>query len=155
MADVPGAIHIDARTIVDRVRAEAEESEHPRGWLPQGTFDGLLEELDRDPIHFHESIHHLHHNWDRGPARALSGVGRGPKGIVQRLVARIVGIALDRYFAEEQEFRAAVAQAVDAIAYRVDEIAGADERALLELVRNDLISLARYVEDRTGPGPVR
>lgn len=155
MADVPGAIHIDARTIVDRVRAEADASQSPRGWLPQGTFDDLLEESDRDPIHFHESIHHLHHNWDRGPARALRGAGRGPKGIAQRIVARFVGIALDRYFAEEQEFRAAVAQAVDAVAYRVDEIAGSDERALLELVRKDLVDLARYVEDRTAPGPSR
>jgi hypothetical protein len=155
MADVPGAIHIDARTIVDRVRAAADESDNPRGWLPQGTFDDLLEESDRDPIHFHEAIHHLHHNWDRGPARALKERGRGPKAILQRLVARTVGVALDRYFAEEQEFRAAVAQAVDAIAYRVDEISGADERALLELVRRDLIDLARYVEDRTGPGATR
>ncbi len=148
MADVPGALHIDARSVVDRVRSAAESSPHPRGWLPQGTFDDLLERSDRDPIHFHEAIHHLHHNWDRGPARALAGNGRGPKAIAQRLLARVVGIALDRYFAEEQEFRAAVAQAVDAIAYRVDEIAGADERELLELVRTDLIDLARYVETR-------
>jgi hypothetical protein len=155
MADVPGAIHIDARTIVDRVRAGSVESENPRGWLPQGTFDDLLEESDRDPIHFHESIHHLHHNWDRGPARALANRGKGPKAVLQRIVARVIGVALDQYFAEEQEFRAAVAQAVDAIAYRVDEIAGADERALLELVRHDLIDLARYVEDRSGPGPSR
>jgi hypothetical protein len=155
MADVPGAIHIDAQTVVDRVRAESATSGYPRGWLPQGTFDELLETSDRDPIHFHESIHHLHHNWDRGPARALADRGRGPKAILQRVVARIVGVALDRYFAEEQEFRAAVAQAVDAIAYRVDEIAGADERSLLELVRRDLVDLARYVENRTGAGPSR
>jgi hypothetical protein len=153
MADVPGAIHIDARTIVDRVRADGDESRHPRGWLPQGTFDDLLKESDRDPIHFHQAIHHLHHNWDRGPARALEGSGRGPKGIGQRIVARLIGTALDRYFAEEQEFRAAVAQAIDAVAYRVDEIAGSDERALLELVRNDLVDLARYVEARTEVGP--
>ena len=48
MADVPGAIHIDARTIVDRVRSEGAESENPRGWLPQGTFDELLEESARE-----------------------------------------------------------------------------------------------------------
>ena len=152
MADVPGPIYIDARTIVDRVRAEGDSSPNPRGWLPQGTFDDLLEESDRDPIHFHESIHHLHHNWDRGPARALEGSGRGPKGVLQRIIGRLVNIALDRYFAEEQEFRAAVAQAVDAVAYRVDEIAGADERHLFEAVRRDLIDLARYVEDRPAPG---
>src|SRR5471030_1826480 len=78
MADLPRAIHIDARTIVDRVRAEAGRSDVPRGWLPQGTFDDLLEESDRDPIHFHEAIHHLHHNWDRGPALSVRGAGRGP-----------------------------------------------------------------------------
>jgi hypothetical protein len=61
--------------------------------------------------------------------------------------------ALSQYFAEEQEFRVALAQSIDAIAYRVDEIASADERALLSLVRSDLLDLARTVEGRLSQFP--
>ena len=133
------------------MRGDAETSATPRGWLPQGTFDELMEKADRDPIHFHQAIHHLHHNWDRGPSRALEGGGRGPKALLRKILVRLIGVALDRYFAEEQAFRAAIAQAIDAVAYRVDEVAGADERELFALVRQDLTDLARYVERRTDP----
>jgi len=64
------------------------------------------------------------------------------------LLARIVSAALDRYFTEEQEYRANLAQSIDAIAYRVDEIASSDLRALLEIIRKDLLELSRYVDDR-------
>jgi len=83
-----------------------------------------------------------------GAARTHAGSGWGPKAVARRLLARIVNAALDRYFTEEQEFRAALAQSIDAIAYRVDEIASADLRALLEVVRRDLLELTRYVDDR-------
>lgn len=116
--------------------------------MPQGTFDDLMEEADRDPIHFHPSLHHLHHHWDRGPALHSATSGRSPKTLLRRVIARLVSGALGQYFAEEQEFRVALAQSIDAIAYRVDEIASADERALLTLVRNDLLDLARTIEAR-------
>ena len=143
----PGA---DARLVVERVRALASRrtTSYPRRWLPQGTFDDLMEEADREPIHFNESLHHLHHHWDRGGALASPESGRSPKAIARRFLARAVRSALDRYFTEEQEFRIALARSIDAIAYRVDEIASADERALLSLVRNDLLDLARTVEAR-------
>jgi len=83
-----------------------------------------------------------------GPARVNSGTGKGPRALVLRLVARIVNSALDKYFTEEQEFRAALAQSIDAIAYRIDEVAGSDERELLAIVRNDLLSLSKYVDSR-------
>jgi hypothetical protein len=116
--------------------------------MPQATFDELMARADRDPIHFHPGIHHLHHRWDMGPARTQQGSGYSPKAIGKRLLARIVNIALDRYFIEEQEYRAALAQSIDAVAYRVDEIAIADERALLDIIRRDLLDLARYVDER-------
>ena len=37
---------------------------------------------------------------------------------------------------------------VDAVAYRVDEIASSDERALLDVMKKDLLDLARYVDER-------
>ena len=150
MEDLPGEVRVDARIIVEQLRAIVGDSpaSYPRNWLPQGTFDELLKRSDREPIHFHPSIHHLHHRWDMGHARTQSSSGWGPKAITQRIIARIVNSALDRYFAEEQEFRAALAQSIDAIAYRIDEIVGADERALLDVVREDLLSLSRYVDER-------
>jgi hypothetical protein len=150
MEDLPGNARVDARIIVEQIRALGGQptATYRGNWLPQGTFDELLEASDREPIHFHPSIHHLHQHWDRGPARANNASGYGPKALVRRILSRIVGSALDRYFAEEQEFRAALAQAIDAIAYRVDEIASADERGIVELLRNDLLDLARSVDER-------
>jgi hypothetical protein len=83
-----------------------------------------------------------------GHARPKANSGWGPKAVFRRWFTRVVNSALDRYFTEEQEFRAALAQSIDAIAYRVDEIAGDDERVLLDVVRNDMLDLARYVDER-------
>ncbi|MDA8291031.1 MAG: hypothetical protein M0Z33_05040 [Actinomycetota bacterium] len=121
---------------------------YPRQWFPQATFDELLVRADREPIHLHPSLHHLHRHWHMTHARSLPPRGWGPKSFARRLVARYVNSVLDRYFAEEQDFRAALAQSIDAIAYRVDEIASADLRSVLELVRNDLLDLTRYIDDR-------
>ncbi|MCU1494892.1 MAG: hypothetical protein JWO62_2656 [Acidimicrobiaceae bacterium] len=150
MEDLPGDVRVDARAVVEHLRALVDNAPgaYPRTWLPQATFDELLVRADRDPIHLHPSLHHLHRRWDMGHARSLAGSGWGPKAVSRRLLARIVNAALDRYFTEEQEFRAALAQSIDAIAYRVDEIASSDLRALLEIVRKDLLELTRYVDDR-------
>lgn len=150
MEELSGDTGADARLVVERVRALARNrtSSYPRVWMPQGTFDELMEEADRDPIHFHPSLHHLHHHWDRGGALANRASGRSLKGLLRKVVGRILRASLDQYFTEEQEFRIALAQSIDAIAYRVDEIASADERALFTLVRNDLLDLARSIEGR-------
>jgi hypothetical protein len=150
MEELSGNPDTDARLIVERMRALASKrsTSYPRQWMPQGTFDDLMEHADRDPIHFDQSLHHLHHHWDRGPALQTGVPGRSPKSIVRRLIARVIAGALGPYFAEEQDFRIALARSIDAIAYRVDEIASADERAILTLIRNDLLDLAKTVEAR-------
>lgn len=150
MEELSGDASADARLVLERVRALAtlRTERYPRRWMPQGMFDDLMEAADRNPIHFHPSLHHLHHHWDRGPARTLAAAGRSPKALARRLLAKVVNAALDQYFTEEQEFRIALAQSIDAIAYRVDEIASADERAIFTLIRNDLLDLARTVEAR-------
>jgi len=131
-----------------RLLASKRTTSYPRQWVPQGTFDDLMEHADRDPIHFDQSLHHLHHHWDRGPALGNSGAGRSPKTLFRRIVARVIASSLGPYLAEEQDFRIALARSIDAIAYRVDEIASADERAILTLIRNDLLDLAQTIERR-------
>ncbi len=129
-----------------------------RSWLPQANFDELMIRADRDPIHRHPALHHLHHRWNMddvlpGAAGAAgAAAGRGLKARFRRYVARIVREELDSYLVEEKSFRAAVAQSVDAVAYRVDEVASADMKALLSAVRDDLLDLARYVDGRIESG---
>ena len=150
MEELSGDVRVDARVVVEHLRSIAGDSpvRYPRTWMPQATFDELLTRADREPIHFHPSLHHLHHRWDMSQARSEQHSGFSPKAIGRRLLARIINAALGRYFIEEQEFRAALAQSIDAVAYRVDEIASADERAILDVVRRDLLDLARYVDER-------
>lgn len=150
MEDLPGEVDLDAERIVERLREIIGSSPvaYPRNWVPQGTFDELLVRTEREAIHFHPSIHHLHHRWDMDGARHNAGSGKGPKALVLKFIARLMNSAFDRYFTEEQEFRAALAQSIDAIAYRIDEIAGNDEREILDLVRTDLLSLSKYVDER-------
>ncbi|HVC26390.1 MAG TPA: hypothetical protein VND23_11600 [Acidimicrobiales bacterium] len=150
MEDLPGDVRVDARAVVEHLRKLVNNAPraYPGQWFPQATFDELLVRADREPIHLHPSLHHLHRRWDMGHARTQAGSGWGPKALGRRVLARFVNAALDRYFTEEQEFRAALAQSIDAIAYRVDEISSSDLRSVLELVRNDLLDLTRYVDDR-------
>lgn len=150
MEDLPGDVRVDARVVVEHLRSVVSNApgSYPRTWVPQATFDELLGRADREPIHLHPSLHHLHRHWDMGPARTHAGSGWSPKAVGRRLLARFVNAALDRYFTEEQEFRATLAQSIDAIAYRVDEIASSDLRNMLNVVRDDLLDLARYVDDR-------
>ena len=150
MEELPGDVRADSRVVVEHLRslvAKAPTS-YPRDWLPQANFDELMARADRDPIHLDPSLHHLHRRWDMLHTRSYGGNGYGPKAVSRRLLSRLVNAALGRYLAEEQEFRAALARSIDAIAYRVDEIASADMRQMLDVIRNDLIDLARYVDDR-------
>lgn len=150
MEQLPGDVHVDAELIVEHLRqlvAEAPSS-HPRGWVPTITFEELLTKSDREPIHLHESIHYLHRHWHEVTLSAPPG-GRHPRNRFARYVHRILESLLADHFQRERDFRAALAQSIDAIAYRLDEVATADQRNLLEAVRDDLADLARYVEERT------
>jgi hypothetical protein len=129
-----------------------------RSWLPQANFDELMIRADRDPIHRHPALHHLHYRWNMDDVLPAAGAGpgesawRSPRAWFRRYVAGIVREQLERYFVEEKSFRAAVAQSVDAVAYRVDEVSTADMKALLAAVRDDLLDLARYVDGRIESG---
>ena len=145
---------LDAGIIVEQLRSLVAEgrNEYPRTWMPRATYEDLVVDDGREPIHLLESLHYLHRHWDMANSRICKGIGWGPKAIVQRVLSRIVNGAMSHYFAEEQEFRSNLCRAIDAIAYRVDNINYADQRALLGAVRGDLIDLARHVEHRLEAG---
>ena len=141
---------LDAATIVEQLRSLVAEGRHeyPRTWMPRASYEDLVADDGREPIHLHESIHYLHRHWNMADSRSCKGIGWGPQAIVQRLLSRIVNGAMSHYFAEEQMFRSHLARSIDAIAYRVDNLNYADQRALLGAVREDRIELARHVEHR-------
>jgi hypothetical protein len=145
---------LDAGSIVEQLRSLVAEgrNEYPRTWMPRATYEDLVVDDGREPIHLLESLHYLHRHWDMANSRICKGIGWGPKAIVQRLLSRIVNGAMSHYYVEEQAFRSNLARAIDAIAYRVDNINYADQRALLGAVREDLIDLARHVEHRLEAG---
>lgn len=147
MEHLPGEARVDAELIVEHLRSLFAQSpaSYPRGWSPQATFDELLAKMNREPIHLHPAIHHLHHYWNM-TALPPAPAGRHPGNRLRRFIHRYLESALGTYFRQEMEFRAALAQSIDALAYRIDEVTSADERNLLELVRDDLFDLARYVE---------
>ncbi|HTX01729.1 MAG TPA: hypothetical protein VMD59_23300, partial [Acidimicrobiales bacterium] len=35
-----------------------------KSWLPQANFDELMIRADRDPIHMHPALNHLHYHWN-------------------------------------------------------------------------------------------
>jgi len=148
MEDLPGEIRVDPQVVIDHLRSIIPTGSYPRSWLPQATFDELQVRADREPIHLNPALHHLHRRWDMVHARTAAHGGRRPRAIARRLLSRLVNTAFEQYFTEEQEFRAALAQSIDAIAYRVDEVSTADLRSLLELVRADLLDLARHLDER-------
>lgn len=150
MEHLPGGdVGVDAELIVEHLRTVLAQSPDafPRGWMPQATFEELLGRADRDPIHLHLAIHHLHRNWQMEPITRPKQ-RRGLKGFVWRRFVHMLEATLGDYFRQEREFRAALAQSIDALAYRIDEVSTADLRNVLELIRDDLADLARYVEER-------
>ncbi len=150
MDDLSEDVRADARRFVEHLRTLSRTSPRQlsKSWLPQASFDELMIRADRDPIHLHPALHHLHHSWDMDTLLPTPRSGRSPKAIFRRYVTRIVRGELDRYLVEERSFRAALAQSIDAVAYRIDEVATADMRSLLSTVRDDLLDLARYVDGR-------
>jgi hypothetical protein len=140
---------LDAATIVEQLRSLVSEGrrEYPRSWMPRASYEDLVVHDGREPIHLHESIYYLHRHWNMADSRSCKKIGWGPQAIVQRLLSRIINGAMSHYFAEEQMFRSHLARSIDAIAYRVDNLNYADQRALLGAVREDLIELACHVDN--------
>ncbi len=150
MGDVPHDDGVDSAQIVDRIRAVVEEGRdrYPRTWTPQASVESLPGHHNREPAFLIESIDHLHAHWDMSDALTFKSRGWGPKGIVHRLLYRLVNLALSDYLGKEHAYRAALAQSIDYIARRLDDVSFRDERDLLEAVRADLLDLARHLEDR-------
>lgn len=150
MGDVPHDDGVDAAQIVDRIRAVVAEGRerYPRTWTPQASVESLPAHKDREPAYLIESLDHLHANWDMTEALNFRERGWGPKAIVHRLLYRLVNVALSDYLGKEHAYRAALAQSIDYVARRVDDVSFRDEREILDAVRADLLDLARHLEDR-------
>lgn len=153
MEEVPADLPLDAEHIVEHLRTlrAAAPGAAPRGWAPQVTYDGLAARIDRQSVLYQPAIAHLHQFWNV-QALGAAPLGRHPRTWLRRFVHRYLEAALGPYFRQELEFRAALTQAIDAIARRLDEVVRTDERELLTVVRDDLFDLAAYVESRTGRG---
>jgi hypothetical protein len=150
VGDVPHDDGVRSAEIVDRIRAVVAEGRerYPRTWTPQASVESLPGHQNREPAFLIESIDHLHAHWDMSDALNFKGRGWGPKAIVHRLLYRVVNVALSDYLGKEHAYRAALAQSIDYIARRLDDVSFRDERDLLEAVRADLLDLARHLEDR-------
>ena len=150
MEQLSGNVGADSIIITEHLKTLIEKTpdSYPRNWLPQANFDELMSRADREPIHLHPSIHHLHRRWDMTHTRKNIKKGYGPRAVFHRILDRMVTSALGTYLNEEQDFRAALARSIDAVAYRIDEVASADMRNVLDVIRNDLIDLARYTDEK-------
>jgi hypothetical protein len=150
VGELPHDDRVDSAEIVERIRAVVAEGRerYPRTWTPQASVERLPGHQNREPAFLLESIDHLHANWDMSDALNFKGRGWGPKAIVHRLMYRIVNVALSDYLGQEHAYRAATAQSIDYLARRLDDVSFRDERDLLEAIRDDLLDLARHVEDR-------
>lgn len=150
MGDVPHNDRVDSAEVVERIRAVVAEGRerYPRTWTPQASVERLPGHQNREPAFLLESIDHLHAHWDMTDTLNFKGRGWGPKAIVHRILYKFVNIALSDYLGKEHAYRAATAQSIDYLARRLDDVSFRDERDLLEAVRDDLMDLARHLEDR-------
>lgn len=145
MGDVP----VDAQRIVDELRASRRATGvAPRGWNPSEVFADAAVEPSRTPVHLNEDLAFMHRNYHLG-GQLAPPPARGVKGIVKKVLHRLVMAVLAPYFERLQEYLAANTRAVDSVSKRVDEVS-AHEAHLSRAVKHDLVDLARYVDERTG-----
>ncbi|HLI43953.1 MAG TPA: hypothetical protein VKU92_05730 [Acidimicrobiales bacterium] len=143
MAELP----VDARHVVDELRAiRQSEGVSPRGWAPSESFERVLSEAIRPPLHENEHLAWMHRNWDLG-ALLAPPPARGVRGVVRRLQHRLIMAVLAPYFSRLQEYLAVSTRAVDVASRRVDDVA-TNQLRMIGAVRHDMIDFAHYVDRR-------
>ncbi len=143
MADLP----VDARRVVDELTAIRQAAGmSPRSWSPSETFEGVLIEATQPLVHESQHVEWLHRNWDLG-ALLAPPPARGVKGLVRRIVHRLVMAVMAPYFARLQDYLGVNVRAIDAVSKRVDEI-GTNQLRLIGAVRRDMIDFAHNVDKR-------
>ncbi|HLX88823.1 MAG TPA: hypothetical protein VKR22_10270 [Acidimicrobiales bacterium] len=77
------------------------------------------------PMQEDAALEYLHQHWALPDRPDSSGVGRGPKGILVRLLGRLAFRVLGPYLRAERELLAHMVRTNDALARRCDELAHA------------------------------
>ena len=151
MEDLPGDVRVDTRVVVEHLRSVVGSAPgaYPRTWLPQATFDELLgpggPRADPPPP-------------EPAPPPPPLGHGPCPDPCRQRLGTEGDRAAHPRPHRERRprpvlHRGAGVPRRPRPVDRRASPIAStrsraADLRNLLDVVRNDLLDLSRYVDDR-------
>lgn len=139
---------LDARRVVDELRSAPRPSDAggARTWIPSQSFDSMILDADRPPVHLNDHLNWLHKNWNLEQAIAPPP-GGGLKGTVKRLVHRAVVAVLRPYLTQVQDCIGVTVRTLDVIARRVDEEAETQLRTI-GAVRADLIDFAGHVDER-------
>lgn len=137
---------LDAREVVDDLRSTAPSRSRPRSWAPSQSFDSLVLDAARAPVHLSEHLAWLHRNWNLEAALAPPA-GRGIRGYVARLVHRAVLAVLRPYLVRVQDCVGVMLRSIDELARRVDA-QGEIELRTVGAVRADLVDFAAHVDER-------
>jgi hypothetical protein len=139
---------LDARSVVDELRSAPRPTSAlgPRTWVPSQSFDSLVLDADRPPVHLNDHLNWLHQNWNLQAAIAPPP-GGGLKGFVKRTIHRAVVAVLRPYLNQVQDCIGVTVRTLDVIARRVDEQASTQLRTV-GAVRSDLVDFAHHVDER-------
>lgn len=140
-----GELPVDARRIVDELRAERQANAvTPVTWLPARSFDPELRGALGEPLTDNENLAWMHHNWDLSRALQAPG-GRGLRSTVRRLLHPLVMAALGPYLAQLQEYVVQNTRAVDRVTRRADALSEG-----IDALRYDMLDFAHHIDERTG-----
>jgi len=141
---------IDARAVVDELRSAPRPrvASHPRSWVPSQSFDSLIADTARTPVHLSDHLAWLHKNWNLEETLAPpTGVGVRPAA--RRMVHRALMAVLRPYLTRVQDCIGVMLRSIDEVARRVDEQASVELRTI-GAVRHDLVDFAGHVDERLG-----
>jgi hypothetical protein len=140
-------LSVDARRVVDElISARRAAGMSPGSWSPSASFEGVLIEATQPLVHENQHLEWMHRNWDLASLLAPPPA-RGVKGIVRRVMHRLVMAVLAPYFARLQDYLGVNVRAVDAVSKRVDQI-GTNQLRLIGAVRHDMIDFAHNIDKR-------
>lgn len=120
----------------------------PRSWVPSQSFEATLHVATQPLVHTSEHMAWMHANWDVSSALAPPA-GGGAKGLVRRVLHRMVMAVIGPYVQRVQDYVAVNTRAMDTVSRRVDD-QGVAQLRLIGAVRRDLIDFAHHVDQRIG-----
>jgi len=144
VADIP----IDAQRVIDDLRASRRHAgaAAPKSWAPSESFESAIQHLPVAPVHLNEHMVWMHRNWDLTSLLAPPPA-RGVRGVVRRVVHRLVMAVFAPYFNRLQDYLGVNLRALDDVAKRTDDNSATQLR-LMGAVRADLVDFAYHVDER-------